>query len=120
MSDAQQARSSPAPVYEINDGVRRAKAADLAGKKTIPANVGDTFAVTEVPLQHIRSGELKPVIDISSPEAEDRWKGVLRGIVGGNPIEPIHVIEKPDSTGVPIRDVPIVKRGRRVDPFTGA
>jgi hypothetical protein len=107
-------------LYEINDGVRRARAAVLAGKKTIPANVGDTFDVTEVPLNRIRSGELKPVIDISSPEAEARWGGVLRGIVGGNPIEPIHVTENPHSTGVPIGDVPIVKRGRRVDPFTGA
>jgi hypothetical protein len=113
-------QSAVTPVYEINDGVRRAKASVLAGRKTIPANIGDTFAVTEIPLERVRSGELKPVIDISTPDAEARWKGVLRGILGGNAIEPIHVIENPSSRGVPVRDVPIVKGGRRVDPFTGA
>jgi hypothetical protein len=120
MTGPQQSGSAAGAVYEINDGVRRAKAAVLTGKETIPANGGDTFAVTEVPLDRIRSGELKPVIDISSPDAEARWNGVLRGIIGGNPIEPIHVVEKPQSTGVPIREVPIVKGGRPVDPFTGA
>ena len=76
--------------------------------------------MTDIAIEHVRSGELKPVIDISTTDAEARWRGVLRGIIGGNAIEPIHVIEKPDSTGVPIRDVPVVKGGRAVDPFTGA
>jgi hypothetical protein len=112
--------STTQPVFEINDGVRRAKAAHLAGRKRIPANVGGTFAVEEIPVEQLRSSPIKPVIDISSPREEARWKHVLQGIIGGSRIRPIHVMKVTASRGLPIRDVQVVKNGQPVDPFTGA
>jgi hypothetical protein len=57
--------SATQPVYEINDGVRRAKAVHLAGRKRIPANVGGTFAIENIPVDQLRSSPIKPAIDIT-------------------------------------------------------
>jgi hypothetical protein len=111
--------SAPAPVYEINDGVRRSKAAMLAGKQRIPANVGASSSVQQIPLDLIRSSPIKPVIDITSPREEARWRDILSGVIGGKPIRPIHVRKMASSRGLPIRDVRVVKNGKPVDPFTG-
>jgi hypothetical protein len=77
MTDEQQSGSSPVPVYEINDGVRRSKAAQLAGKQRIPPNIGGSKTVRHIPLDLVRSSPIKPVIDITAPREEARWKGVL-------------------------------------------
>jgi hypothetical protein len=120
MADEPISASGTPAVFEINDGVRRSKAAQLAGIQRIPANVGSSSAVLQVSLDQVRSSPLKPVLDITAPREEARWKGVLQGIVGGNRIRPIHVRKMVASRGLPMRDVLVVKNGRPVDPFTGA
>ena len=42
-------------LYEIQDGVRRAKAAWLRGCETIPAQIGDDLKAFELPLASLRS-----------------------------------------------------------------
>src|SRR5215207_8379232 len=105
MADEPIPASGTPAVFEINDGVRRSKAAQLAGMKRIPANLASGSTVLQIPLDQVRSSPLKPVIDITAPREEARWKGVLQGIVGGNRIRPIHVRKMAASRGLPIRDV---------------
>jgi|SRR5215208_2397026 len=119
MSGNPQSGIASAPIYEINDGVRRSKAAQLAGKQTIRANIGPSKLVQDIALDLVRSSPIKPVIDITSPREEARWKWVLSGTIGGNEIKPIHVRKMASSRGLPIRDVRVVKNGKPVDPFTG-
>lgn len=42
-------------LYEIQDGVRRAKAAWLCGYETIPAQIGDEGPFVSLPLKVLRS-----------------------------------------------------------------
>jgi hypothetical protein len=110
------------PLYEINDGVRRAKAADLAGKDSVPATVDGRGAVRHVPVVDLRvpkGNAGKHRIDITSETAEERWLDTYVRTVNGERPPPIDVRTAPDSDGVPIRAVPVVKKGRPVDPLSG-
>jgi hypothetical protein len=92
--------------FEIVDGVRRAKAAELAGHTSIPANVevgGRVVETIDVPLSSLYS-PFKSAIDItSSPSAMQRFQSVLNGTRSGDPLPPITV--QPGSRGPSIFDV---------------
>lgn len=109
-------------LYEINDGVRRAKAAELAGRRDLPATVDGADAVRQVPVDALRvprGNAFKHVIDISTESAEERWLDAYVRAKAGETPPPVDVRTTPNSNGVAIRDVPVVKGGRPVDPQTG-
>jgi hypothetical protein len=116
------AREPERPLYEINDGVRRAKAADLAGRDSVPATVDGHGAVRHVPVVDLRvpkGNTGKHRIDITSETAEERWLDTYVRTVNGEKPPPIDVRTTPNSNGIPIRSVPVVKKGRPVDPLYG-
>jgi hypothetical protein len=120
--DARWRVSPNAPLYEINDGVRRAKAADLAGRDSVPATVDGHGPVRHVPVVDLRvpkGNTGKHRIDITTETAEERWLDTYVRTASGETPPPIDVRTAPNSDGVPIRSVPVVKKGRAVDPFSG-
>ena len=90
---------------EVVDGVRRAKAADLAGQDTIWAIVDDAQAEQKVPVQSLLSP--KPVIDISTPRERRRWLNVQRGMFHEPDLLP-PVIVRRGKNGLPIRNVRVI------------
>jgi hypothetical protein len=94
--------------FEIQDGVRRAKATDILtdGQGTVRANVRDSAGnlteTTDIPVGDLLSPH-KSTNDVSSsPGAAKRFSSVVEGVrEGATP--PIEVT--PGSTGTPIRDV---------------
>lgn len=92
--------------YEIVDGVRRAKAAQLVGKTSIKAEVrvaGKTTKRIDIPLEKLRSPN-KTAIDVSSSQANmNRWQSVVEGTKAGEITQPIVV--SPGSRGLSIVDV---------------
>jgi RHS repeat-associated protein len=80
--------------YEILDGVRRAKAAELAGKASIVAKVmaGDrVVATTTVLIENLRS-PFKSAIDVSSrPESMQRFLSIMQATRLGDRLPPITV-----------------------------
>ena len=116
------ARGGGRTLFEINDGVRRAKAADLTGRRTIPATVDGAGATRDVPVDDLRvprGNRGKHAIDISTEAAEERWLDTYVRTAKGERPPPVDLRTAPGSDGVPIRDVPVVKKGKPVDPFTG-
>ena len=75
--------------YEIQDGVRRAKAAWLCGYKTIPAQIGDDLQVVVLPLTSLHS-PYKDSIDTSGPRGAD-WGLTYRAAQRGETPPPILV-----------------------------
>jgi hypothetical protein len=104
------AADSETKLYEIQDGVRRAKAAHQLGKPTIPARIADggrLGPVVEIPIQNLRAP--KKVIETWGA-GFSRWRKVHKAVEtgafpNGEPVPPIEV--KPGSRGVPIQDVEI-------------
>jgi hypothetical protein len=92
--------------FEIVDGVRRAKAAELAGRTTISAEIrvgGKVVGTTEVPLSTLRS-PFKDAIDVSSSPAQmQRFQSILKGTRAGDALPPITV--QPGARGPSIFDV---------------
>ncbi len=76
-------------LYEIQDGVRRAKAAWLCGYRTIPAQIGDDEQVVELPLAALRSPH-KDSIDTNGPRGAD-WGITYRAAQRGEAPLPILV-----------------------------
>ena len=108
--------------YEIDDGIRRAKAAQLSGKATVRATIDGAPTPREVPLDTLRvpRGNVgKRVIDITREPAEERWLDTYVRTSNGEVPPPIDVRSAPRSDGVPLREVPVVKRGKQVDPLSG-
>lgn len=95
-----------ARTFEVLDGVRRAKAAELAGRMTITAEVrvgGRIVETVEVPLSSLRS-PFKSAIDVSSrPQQMQRFQDIVRGTTAGDPLPPITV--QPGSRGPSISDI---------------
>ncbi|MDA8019437.1 MAG: choice-of-anchor D domain-containing protein [Thermoanaerobaculia bacterium] len=92
--------------FEILDGVRRSKSADLVGRDTIPAKVfdseGASQGVREVPVNSLLSPKDK--IDISTNQQADRFfNNNLEPAKLGSEPPPIEVT--PGDRGIPIRDV---------------
>jgi RHS repeat-associated protein len=90
--------------FEILDGVRRSKAAEIAGKGSIKAEVSGTGGkVVEVPLGSLRSP--KSVIDVSSPRDMTRWMKTLGQTLRGS--EPPPILVRPGPNGTPIHQVKV-------------
>lgn len=102
--------------------MRRAKAASLTGKPTIRATVDGAATPREVNVADLRvprGNTGKHVIDISSEPAEERWLDAYVRTRNGEMPPPIDVRTVPGSDGVRLRDVPVIKRGKPVDPLSG-
>ena len=109
-------------MYEINDGVRRAKAARLAGRATIPAHVDGRVTVQPVRVDDLRvplGNKGKHRIEIGEEREEERWLDTYVQTMGGQRPPPIDVRSTPDSPGIRIGNVPVTKNGRPVDPMSG-
>ena|SRR5665213_2405029 len=89
--------------YEIQDGVRRAKAAWLCGYETIPAQIGDDAQIVELPLLRLRS-PYKDFIDTSGPRGAD-WGLTYRAARRGEIPPPILV--EPGDRGATIEEVKV-------------
>jgi RHS repeat-associated protein len=89
--------------YEILDGVRRAKAAELLGQKTIPAIIeGQENKIVNLPIETLKSPN-KTNIDVSTNTNMDRWMNVFDQTREGSIPPPIRV--QPGTNGVPIANV---------------
>jgi hypothetical protein len=89
----------------INEGVRRSKAADLAGRRTIWAQIGQSIQETKISVDSLLSP--KKIIDVRLPRELARWQSIKRGMIEQpDLLPPIHVI--PGSRGVPIRQIEVV------------
>ncbi len=90
--------------FEVLDGVKRAKATDVAGGKTIKAEIdvgGRTVGTREIPVREV----LSPRQEISTAGAGlDRWIRAVKDVMSGN-AKPIRVT--PGTKGTPIKDVKI-------------
>ncbi len=91
-------------LYEISDGVRRAKAAWRCGLTTIAAEVAGENEVTEIPLASLRSP--KPVIEDNGPRGAS-WGVILRMTQRGQRLPPILVV--PGASGTAIADVEVAE-----------
>ena len=91
--------------FEIIDGVRRAKAADLAEYDTIWAVVEGESRERKVPVRSLLSP--KRQINVSTPRELQRWENVRRGMAEAPDVLP-PIVVRPGTTGTPIRDVPVV------------
>ncbi|MBL9020034.1 MAG: hypothetical protein JNL83_37965, partial [Myxococcales bacterium] len=97
------AAKSTGTTFEILNGVRRAKAAELAGLKAIEAEIqiaGRQAVKASIAIEALRSP--KAVIDTAGPGL-NRWMDTLRRTFQGSKPPPITV--QPGSRGTPIRDV---------------
>jgi hypothetical protein len=92
--------------FEIIDGVRRSKAALMAGQAMISARIenksGTLGPIFQVNLDRLHSPH-KDRIDVSTPRALQRWMNILKGVHGGSTFPPI--IVRPGSRGPRIQDV---------------
>lgn len=98
-------KKSAPETFEIIDGVRRAKAAQLAERGTIRAEImvdGTVARTVDVPIENLRS-PFKSEIDISTPRGEARFNRVMRGTQAGDELPPILV--QPGERGPSIFDV---------------
>ncbi len=108
------AGSSPAGIeYEIVDGVRRAKAAELCGKPVIRAKIigadgRQIGPVTDVGVDTLGSPS-KPSIDVSTGPKMDRFMETLGKTKQGSIPPPIEVT--PGNRGPKIRDVTLDLHG---------
>lgn len=94
-------------LYEITDGVRRAKAAWLAGDRTIRANFYDEddqfLFAADIELKDLRSPNRSSIACNSSKE-ELRWRKVeAAAMQKPSPLPPIDVVR--GSRGVPIEQI---------------
>ena len=90
-------------LYQIQEGVRRAKAAWLCGQETIQAQVNGGV-IFFVPLKNLRSPH-KDEIDVSGVSGY-RWQRVLRGTRAGDMLPPIEVL--PGTSGKTIEEVEVL------------
>ena len=90
-------------LYEIREGVRRAKAAWLCGQETISAQINGG-SVFSVPIRNLRSPH-KEEIDVSGVGGF-RWERVLRGTRAGDVLPPIEIL--PGTRGKTIEEVRVL------------
>lgn len=90
-------------LYEIQDGVRRAKAAWLCGHKTIPAQIGGAGPILQIPLKNLRSPH-KDFIAATGVRGLD-WGKTYRATQRGEVPYPIRVL--PGRTGPALEEVRI-------------
>ena len=100
--------------YEIIEGVRRAKAARLAGHHQIRAKVYDASGAVLLEVRDISLDDLycpsKSVIERITPRQERRWQDVWRAASRQPPIFP-PIAVRAGSRGVPLDQVGFDFRG---------
>jgi RHS repeat-associated protein len=90
-------------VFRIIDGVRRAKAAELAGKNSISAEIeGGGGKITQIPIESLRSP--KTAIETEDATSSTRWERAVREAADGSAF-PIRV--QPGTSGTPISEVKV-------------
>ena len=89
-------------VYEIQDGVRRAKAAWLCGQETIPAQIDGSGKIIPIPLRCLRSP--KTMIEDYGARGAD-WGLIYRAAQRGDILPPIVIVA--GAEGTPIADVEV-------------
>ena len=89
-------------LYEIREGVRRAKAAWLCGRETILAEIDGRGGIVSIPVQSLRSP--RTIIEDFGPRGAD-WGLVYRGTQRGDILPPIVVAA--GANGIPIADVEV-------------
>ncbi|HEY8751101.1 MAG TPA: hypothetical protein VIM11_24170 [Tepidisphaeraceae bacterium] len=91
--------------YWISDGVRRAKAAQLAGQSEIWARVGDSPTERKLRIDSLLSP--KKVIDLRPGDERKRWESVRNGMAEEPDLfPPIDVV--PGAHGTPVREVAVI------------
>ncbi|MBV9852639.1 MAG: hypothetical protein JO250_23510 [Armatimonadetes bacterium] len=98
MSEPSQGEGGQA--YQILEGVRRAKAAWLFGRKTIAAKINGVGDVVQVPVERLLS--TKDEIETHGVRGLD-WGRVYRGTRDNVSLPPIEIT--PSTQGIPIQDV---------------
>ncbi|MGV3598696.1 MAG: RHS repeat-associated core domain-containing protein [Bacteroidota bacterium] len=92
--------------YEISDGVRRAKAAQMLGKKTITAEVNSTGEIIEIPINNLRSPH-KSAIDISNPGTLKRFNQIYESMETQGLKIPIFV--SPGNRGILVEEITFIQ-----------
>ncbi len=91
--------------YEILSGVRRSKAAELLGKKTINAEIVDAgmkrIGISEIPIEALRSP--KTAIDVSTQKGMDRFMNTLNMTKNGS--TPPDILVTSGTKGTRIVDI---------------
>lgn len=94
--------------FEVVDGVRRAKAFELAGASTIRAVIqnpdGTHGPVTDVPIDALRSPH-KSVIDMSTSTQANRFWRIWHAIQAGKARQIPPIIVAAGSHGTAIKDI---------------
>jgi hypothetical protein len=93
------------PTYEIIDGVRRVKAAQIADQPTIWALINGRMPEQKILVCDLLSP--KKVIDVSEPRELARWLNVRDGMADQPDLLPPIIVRR-GSRGVPIADVPVI------------
>lgn len=93
------------PTFEIIDGVRRAKAAEMAGHSTIWALVEGESAEQKIRICDLLSP--KKTIDIRQPRERRRWINVRDGMAVEPDLLP-PIVVRLGTIGVQISEVPVV------------
>jgi RHS repeat-associated protein len=91
-------------IFEVSDGVRRVKAAESAGLKTINA-VDNSGKVFRVPIKNLRI-EAKSALDLRNPAELNRFREIYWGFRNGDKIPPIYVNQ--GSRGIEIFKFPVI------------
>lgn len=89
-------------LYEIEEGVRRAKAAQLCGQETVRGRIGGD-PVFDVPVKNLRSPH-KSAIDLAGTGGF-RWRRILRATQAGENLPPIQIM--PGGRGPTIEEVSV-------------
>ncbi len=89
-------------LYEIQEGVRRSKAAWLCGHETIAARIDGLGAVIQAPIAALRSPKSR--IEDNGPRGAS-WGVIYRMTQRGQELPPVAIV--PGSCGVPIADVEV-------------
>ncbi len=85
--------------YEIQEGVRRAKAAWLCGQETIAARIDGLGDVIEVLIEALRSPKTR--IEDTGPRGGS-WGRIYRATQRGDSLPPIFIV--PWAAGTPIAE----------------
>ena len=89
-------------LYEIHEGVKRAKAALRGGRETISAQIDGIGEILQVPLASLLSPKL--TIEDNGPRGGD-WGVIYRMTQRGEYLPPIVVL--PGTRGIPLADVEV-------------
>jgi hypothetical protein len=91
-------------LYEIQDGVRRAKAASRCRRETIAALINEDTEIVQIPLAVLLSPKTR--IEDSGPRGAS-WGVIYRMTQRNEELPPIVIV--PGSFGIPVADVEVAE-----------